>query len=118
MKLKYFKPTEFACKCGCGDNVMDEDFLKRIDQARDFAGTPFKITSGKRCAKHNKAVKGSPSSSHLTGLAVDIAAPTSSNKYDIVNSLIDCGFNRIGIGSTFVHVDADESKAQNVIWTY
>jgi hypothetical protein len=28
------------------------------------------------------------------------------------------GFNRIGIADTFIHVDNDPGKAENVIWTY
>ena len=28
------------------------------------------------------------------------------------------GFNRIGIAGTFIHVDLDFDKSQNVIWTY
>lgn len=118
MNLTYFKDSEFACKCGCKEAKMDEDFVKRLDKAREFAGIPFKINSGYRCAKHNKAVKGSPTSSHLAGLAVDISATTSASKFAIVNALLDVGFTRIGVGNSFVHVDADTSKVQNVLWTY
>ena len=28
------------------------------------------------------------------------------------------GFNRIGIADTFIHVDDDKDKSQQVIWTY
>ena len=115
---KYFKDSEFACKCGCGKSDMDKDFVLRLDKAREFAGIPFVITSGCRCEKHNKAVKGSSTSSHLTGLAVDISAVTSSEKFAIVNALLDTGFTRIGVGNSFVHVDADTKKPQNVLWTY
>jgi len=27
-------------------------------------------------------------------------------------------FDRIGIGATFIHVDIDESKPQDVLWEY
>jgi len=32
--------------------------------------------------------------------------------------LLEVGFTRIGIGNTFIHVDIDKDKSQNVIWTY
>lgn len=28
------------------------------------------------------------------------------------------GFNRIGVGKTYIHADNDNSLAQNVIWHY
>ena len=28
------------------------------------------------------------------------------------------GIDRIGIGNTFIHVDIDDSKSSDVIWTY
>ena len=35
-----------------------------------------------------------------------------------MSSLIRAGFKRIGIGSTFIHVDLDLDKPQNVFWLY
>jgi hypothetical protein len=31
---------------------------------------------------------------------------------------MEAGFNRIGISSTFIHVDNDPSKPEDVIWLY
>jgi hypothetical protein len=28
------------------------------------------------------------------------------------------GIDRIGIGDTFIHIDIDEDKSPDVIWTY
>ena len=61
---------------------------------------------------------GKPNSSHLRGLAVDIRANDSSTRYIVLNALISVGFNRIGVASSFIHVDDDKEKANNVIWTY
>ena len=36
----------------------------------------------------------------------------------MIEAFLDAGFRRIGVGSTFIHVDSDEEKAQDVIWTY
>jgi zinc D-Ala-D-Ala carboxypeptidase len=57
-------------------------------------------------------------SSHKKGLAVDISTNGSDKKYIVLNALIKVGFTRFGIGNTFIHVDADKEKSQNVIWTY
>jgi len=35
-----------------------------------------------------------------------------------VNALLKAGFTRIGIASSFVHVDCDPTKPAQVIWTY
>jgi hypothetical protein len=31
---------------------------------------------------------------------------------------MEAGFNRIGIAPTFIHVDNDPSKPEDVIWLY
>lgn len=117
--IQYFQPHEFDSpdKPGTGYK-MDYFFLKRLDRARGFAGIPFKINSGYRTKKHNKKVGGVEDSSHVKGLAVDIKIKTSEERYIIVKALIRAGFDRIGIGESFIHVDADESKQSPVIWVY
>ena len=71
-KCKYFKDSEFSCKCGCGLN-LEKDEIKRIaDEIREHFGKPAIITSGTRCVKHNKEVGGVAGSYHTTGNAIDI----------------------------------------------
>ena len=106
---KYFKKIEYN---------MNEDFLAKLDKAREFANIPFIINSAYRSPEQNARVGGKPNSSHLRGLAVDIRANDSSTRYIVLNALINVGFNRIGIASSFIHVDDDKEKANNVIWTY
>ena len=89
-----------------------------LSKARELAAIGFKITSGYRSPAHNEKVGGVPSSSHTVGRAVDIYAPTSTQKYLIINSLLQAGFNRIGVAKNFIHVDDDPSKSEDVIWTY
>lgn len=44
-----------------------------LDPLRDAWGAPIKVTSGYRCAKLNRVLKGSsPTSSHLVGYAADL----------------------------------------------
>ncbi len=97
---------------------MDVSFLNKLSKARELAAIGFKITSGYRSPAHNEKVGGVPSSSHTIGRAVDIYAPTSTQKYIIINALLQVGFNRIGVAKNFIHVDDDPNKSEDVIWTY
>ena len=105
---KYFKNIE--------DN-MNVDFLAKLDEAREFAGIPFIINSAYRSPSHPESIK-NPTSSHIKGLAVDISAKDSITRFKVLDALMAVGFTRIGIAGTFIHVDLDYDKSQNVIWTY
>ena len=97
---------------------MDADFLEMLDEARSRAGVPFVISSGFRSDEHNAVVGGAPDSSHLKGCAADIVAYTSRDRFLIVTALLEAGFDRIGLGEDFIHVDSDWEKAGNLVWTY
>lgn len=119
MSLKYFKYEEFASPdVPHSGNYMDDDFLAMLDHARHVAGIPFKINSGYRTIEHNEKVGGKPNSSHIVGKAVDIAIKGSRERWIILEALINAGFTRFGIANTFIHVDSDDYKDENVIWTY
>ena len=105
---KYFKEIEYK---------MDKDFLAKLDKAREYAKVPFVINSAYRSPEHPESIK-NPTSSHIKGLAVDIRTTDSRTRYKVLNALIHVGFNRIGIADTFIHVDDDKDKSQQVIWTY
>ena len=98
--------------------MMDEVFLEMLDKARHLAGIPFHINSGYRSPDHNRKVGGKKDSAHLKGLAADIHCVDSRSRAYILGGLIDAGFNRIGIASTFIHVDDDPSKDADVVWLY
>ena len=119
----YFQKSEFDCKCGCGTNHVHWLFLKMLNQAREMANMPFVITSGCRCEKHNKAIGGKPNSSHLSTVdkecfAADIRCRNSYERALIIKSAVLAGFNRIGIGKDFIHLDHDLDKDQPLIWLY
>ena len=105
---KYFKNIE--------DN-MNADFLNKLDEAREYAGIPFVINSAYRSPTHPLSIK-NPTSSHIKGLAVDISVKDSNTRFKVLDALIAVGFTRIGIANSFIHVDMDFDKSQNVIWTY
>jgi zinc D-Ala-D-Ala carboxypeptidase len=115
---KFFKRSDFACKCGCGTNGIQDTLIDRIDEARDKSGIVFRVTSGYRCPKHNKEVGGKPDSAHLKGLAVDISIPDGFSRYSALLGALQAGFTRIGIGKNFIHLDIDGDKVQDNIWTY
>ena len=117
--MKHFTLSEFDSPDSpeSGDQ-MKKSFLNKLDYARAIAMTPFIINSGYRTPDHNVTVGGKPGSSHLTGYAADIKAVGSRNRCKIVRALIESGFDRIGIGENFVHVDSDPEKDPDVIWLY
>ena len=117
--MKYFTYDEFDSPDvpGSGHQMRDE-FLQKLDRAREISGVPFRINSGMRSYDWNQKVGGTPNSSHLIGLAADISATTSNRRFVIVRALMEVGFTRIGIGDTFVHVDCDPDKVENCIWLY
>jgi|TARA_R110002073_G_scaffold74668_2_gene182613 uncharacterized protein YcbK (DUF882 family) len=119
MKFKYFTYGEFDSpdSVGSGKLVSDE-LISMLDVARKKYGKSMAINSGYRTIEHNKSVGGTPASSHLKGLAADIACTISSDRFKLEGILREVGFKRIGMGSTFIHVDIDKNKSQNVLWTY
>ena len=118
MNLKYFELTEFDCPSlpYSGKN-MDYDFLHKLEQAREIANIPFRITSGYRTADHNEKVGGVKNSSHLKGVAADVAVSSGNERYIVLNALIRAGFKRIGVAKTFIHCDTDADK-NNSVWVY
>jgi len=121
---KHFSSWEFSCPC-CGKNEMNLDFLTRLETLRRRYGKAIKVTSGYRCEKYNKKIGGVSKSSHMFGLAADIACPTDINRYKLLKSIFigddnnkDILFNRIGIGSYFIHIDIDGTKNSERVWGY
>lgn len=114
----FFDKSEFKCKCGCGTNNISNTLVNMLDVARRIAGVSFIINSGVRCGKHNALVAASPTSSHVSGWAVDIQVSSSTARSKMIKALIAVGFNRMGIADTFIHVDIDPGKPEDVTWTY
>ena len=120
--MNHFDAWEFDCKCplncGCTGHDMDEHFLAMLDNARGLAGCAFIITSGVRCEPWNVNQGGSDTSSHLVGLAADIACGGSGTRALMLDALRTAGFNRIGIAKDFIHVDCDPGKPAHMVWVY
>lgn len=106
---KYFKDSEFTCKCGCGLNLQ-KDGIKRIaDEIREHFGRPVTVTSGTRCAKHNKEVGGVSNSWHLHGNAMDIivSGVSANDVYNYASQIVAQGRARYTykITSSALHID-------------
>lgn len=78
--IKYFKQSEFTCKCGCGLNNIDLRLVQVLDNIREHFGQACVVTSGTRCVKHNKTVGGVSNSKHIIGHATDIYVRNVSGK--------------------------------------
>tara|TARA_B100002019_G_scaffold206590_1_gene179354 strand:+ start:3847 stop:4200 length:354 start_codon:yes stop_codon:yes gene_type:complete len=117
--MKYFKLSEFDSPDLPGSGAeMNQEFLHMLDAARKIYGKPMRVNSGYRTESHNKKVGGVSSSSHLKGLAADISCKDSNARFEMIKAFLKAGFKRIGVAGSFIHIDNDKDKSQNVMWTY
>ena len=117
-EIKYFKKSEFSCKCGKYCNgypaEIDMNMVKIADQIREKIGKPITINSGLRCKTHNSNVGGVSNSQHLLGNAADLGCPsgcTPAQMASIAEDIIgDTG--GIGIYSWGIHIDTRSTKSR------
>lgn len=79
-------------------------------------GGPLYFTSSFRTPAQNRACNGSPTSSHLKGLAFDIKCTNSTERWKLLYAINFFGIRRYGVYKNFIHVDFDSSKSQKVTW--
>jgi len=115
--IKYFSQKEFVCPC-CGELNIHYEFLLVLDELRRLCGFPLIVSSGYRCPKHNASVGGVKDSAHVKGLAVDLIAENSHKRHVILKKAFEINIQRIGIGQSFIHLDIDTTKPQQVVWVY
>ena len=116
--IRYFKKSEFACKCGkyCNGYPVDIDMnmVKIADKIRARIGKPIPINSGLRCKIHNANVGGVSNSQHLLGNAADLGCPsgcTPAQMASIAEEIIgDTG--GIGTYSWGIHIDTRSTKSR------
>ena len=78
----------------------------------------LEFSSGFRCKECNTKAGGSKNSAHLRGLAVDILADTSAERFLLVSAAVRLGFSRIGVAKRFIHLDVDTSLPNFMLWLY
>jgi len=74
----------FVCPC-CGRGTVDPRLPAIVAFLAEAAHEQLTVTSACRCPAHNAAVGGSPTSSHLKGLALDIACESDALHYTLIN---------------------------------
>lgn len=116
---KHFNSQEFDSPDAEFSGLKMNPFLiEKLQELRDLIDEPVKINSGYRTYEQNIKVGGSIKSSHMAGLAVDIHCINSTDRFNILQAAMHCGFVRIGIGKTFIHLDIDFAKPYDVVWLY
>jgi hypothetical protein len=144
----YFSNFELCCPCGCDRNNFSPELLAILNSIRTELNRPIYLTSACRCEKHDLDVylkilsdrfKGKQytdeykrlivaekhrerTSSHIKGLAVDIKIHNSMvDYYEVLREIfqfVKPTITRIGLAQTFIHIDLDTEKPQNVVWRY
>ena len=70
-----FSRAEMSCRYGCGLDHMDEKFMRMLQELRNEMNGPLRVTSARRCDRHNDAVstaKNKKNGVHTLGQASDI----------------------------------------------
>ena len=109
--VKYFDREEFECGCDgkyCNGFPVEPSALlvKTAENVRTHFGKAAIISSGVRCATHNKNVKGVANSRHLSGTAMDfrISGKKAAEVLEYVQSLPEVRY-AYDIDGTYVHMD-------------
>ena len=101
---------------------MDRALVRLLQGLERRTGYPVlrNITSAARSPAHNRRVGGVANSSHLipTCRAVDIHVPDRATQRRLAYAARELGIRRMGIGRTFLHLDNDPRKTQDVAWGY
>ena len=110
----HFNAQEFRCKCGkAHDFQIDDDLITKLETLYAALNcSKIIVTSGFRCAAHDKAVKGSGTGQHTRGKAADICC-YGQNGQPISSKTICCkaqdtgftGIANITAAYIYTHVD-------------
>jgi hypothetical protein len=117
---EFFSPDEVA------KWQLQPETWALLDMARQKAGIPFVITSGKRTPEEEAALHGGVrDSAHISGYGFDLACGDGKSLCLMLAGLLYAGFRRIGIyhdanfNPTHLHGDNDPDllvKTGPVIW--
>ena len=115
----HFNAQEFRCKCGkAHDFQIDDDLITKLEALYAALNcSKIIVTSGFRCAAHDKAVKGSGTGQHTLGKAADICCYGQDGQ-PISSKIVCCKAQDIGFGGIanitpayiYTHVDVRSGK--------
>jgi len=122
MPWDFFTDDELRCKCGCGEMKMQDSFMQKLVALRATSQFKFIVRSAYRCPEYNAQESSTGfDGPHTTGRAIDIKVSGSRQRAWFLTAAIFAGFNRIGIGKTFIHLDdltEEDGFDENVVWHY
>ena len=90
-----FSRSEMACRCGCGHDEMDQEFMRMLQALRDEIG-PMPVTSGFRCDAHNNDVSTVKNGRHTLAKAADILI-SGERAMQLFEKARQIGFSGIGL---------------------
>lgn len=129
--MKYFTIKEL-CKSSTAvqkkiDNTPNSEIVNNLkqlveyilDPLREGYGKPIHVNSGYRCPALNKAVNGSKTSYHMTGLAADITAGSVAQNKILFNLAqeLDLPFDQLIDEKNFswVHISFSEKPRKQIL---
>jgi len=110
---KNFSRSEFACKCGCGQDTADYNLIQAAQWVRDIVNSPVSISSGNRCKNWNKKINGSKTSMHLESKAMDFSVD-GYRPIEIYHLLDEKYPSKFGLGlyPAWCHIDVRDGCAR------
>lgn len=105
---------------------MNDSFMTRLSDLREALQTPFVISSGYRCVRHNLTLTGKSKGAHTLGRAVDIILH-GKQALELIQVAPHFGMTGIGIkqhgpmGARFIHLDdltSNEGFVRPTVWSY
>jgi zinc D-Ala-D-Ala carboxypeptidase len=125
MTWRNFSRQEFACKCGCGTNGIQDRFIDVAQELRDEVGFALVCSSGYRCADHPIESRKASPGEHSEGTCADflvshqsaVALLKAAAAHPAVTGI---GVNQKGDGR-FLHIGIGEPKPSRPrphLWSY
>ena len=126
-----FSTAEMHCQCSynCGQDEMNDEFMRMLQELRDQAGFAFRVSSARRCELHNSDISSHKTKAgiHTFGKAVDILTGhiDTTAVLKLIKQAQDVGFTGLGLNlrgprkGRFIHIDnRDSDFSPPAVWTY
>ena len=112
-----------------GQDEMDDEFMRMLQELRDQAGFAFRLSSARRCELHNADISRHhlKKGIHTYGKAVDILTGhvSTTKVLELIKQAQNIGFTGLGLNlrgdrkGRFIHIDnRDSDFSAPAVWTY